>query len=193
MASDLKQRVLAAALAVAAGGTITLGSVGSTLIQDSEGYRPRAYRDPVGIITACYGHTDPNLRLSMTFTRDECDLLFTSDVIKHQVVIRPGHMRNCIGNVWLTPNQTDAVTSLIFNIGTGNFCGSSLARKLKAKDFKGAALEFPKWKYADHKVLPGLVIRRAKEQELFRSTATWVSWDMKELVVIGSATASDKP
>lgn len=187
--SALKQRVLSAAAAVVATGTLSLGVTGANLIQSSEGTIYKAYRDPVGIITACTGHTSPYLRMGMTFTKAECDLLFKSDVIKHQkVIIGKG---NCIKDAPLNPNQIDAVTSLVFNIGTGNFCKSTLARKLSARDYAGAAKEFPKWKYAGGKVLPGLVIRRSKERALFNSRSTWVSWDLGDLVVLGASRAED--
>lgn len=176
-----------------ASGSLVLGTTGATLVQQSEGLRYKAYRDPIGIVTACWGHTSPYLRMGMTFTHAECELLFKSDVIKHQVVIKPGDPKNCIRNAPLTPNQSDAVTSLVFNIGTGNFCKSTLAKKLAARDYAGAAKEFPKWKFAGGKVLPGLVTRRAKEQELFLSRSTWVSWDLKELVVMGTPMAKDRP
>lgn len=187
--ASLKARVLGAAAAVVASGSLTLGVTGANLIQSSEGTIYRAYKDPVGIVTACTGHTSPYLRMGMTFTKAECDLLFKADVIKHQqVILGP---RNCIKSAPLNPNQIDAVTSLVFNIGTGNFCKSTMARKLSARDYAGAANEFPKWKYAGGRVLPGLVIRRSKEQALFRSNSVWVRWGIDDLVITGAAKAED--
>lgn len=187
--SALKTRVLSTAMAVVASGTLTLGTVGADLIQSSEGLRYKVYRDPVGILTVCRGHTSPYLRLGQTYTEDECDLLFKSDVIKHQVVIQPGNSQNCIRNVSLTPNQSDAVTSLVFNLGTTKFCRTTMARKLAAKDYAGAAGEFPKFKFAGGRVLPGLVTRRAREQSLFLSYSPWQDWELADLVVMGSTKA----
>lgn len=174
---DLKAKVLAAALAVTGAGV--LGVTGSDLIKSSEGLRLVAYRDPVGIVTACWGHVNPNLRVGMKFTRAECETLFASDVAKHQAVITPRNPANCIGHAPLTNNQRDAVTSLVFNIGNGRFCNSTMARKLKALDYSGAAKEFPKWKFAGGKVLPGLVTRRAKEQALYNSSIIFARMDLK--------------
>ena len=144
----------------------------------------------MGVLTVCYGHTSPLLRKGMVFTNDECDLLFKSDVAKHQkVLVGP---KNCIKSAPLTGNQLDAVTSLTFNIGTGNFCSSSLARKLASKDYSGASKEFPKWKYAKGRVLPGLVIRRANEQRLFNSNSIWKPYILRNLTVYGSPIAGDK-
>jgi GH24 family phage-related lysozyme (muramidase) len=44
-----------------------------------------------------------------------------------------------------------------------------MAKKLAARDYYGAANEFPKWKYAKGKVLPGLEKRRQAERDLFLS------------------------
>ena len=163
----MKSKVLAAAASVLASSSLLLGVAGSSLIKTSEGKLNAAYRDPVGIVTVCYGHTSPHLRMGMTFTDAECDLLFRSDVAKHQVVLRGP--QNCIRSAPLNQNQLDAVTSLTFNIGNGAFCKSTMARKLAARDYVGAAAEFPRWKYAGGRVLRGLEIRRAKEQTLFQS------------------------
>jgi len=111
----------------------------------------------------------------MKFTDAQCETMFLADVIIHQEPIVPGK-NNCIKNAPLTPNQRDAVTSLIFNIGNGKFCKSTMARKLSLRDYKGAAAEFPKWKYAGGRVLKGLVTRRAKEQAMFNSQANWVPY-----------------
>jgi len=77
------------------------------------------------------------------------------------------------GKPWLTPNQFDALVSLVFNIGQGNYCDSTLRKKLKAGDFVGAAGEFERWVFGTvngKKVkLPGLVTRRAAERALFET------------------------
>lgn len=91
------------------------------------------------------------------------------DIRKHQPVFIPGNPRNCIRNAPLTPNQRDALTSFTINVGTGNFCHSTMAKKLSARDYYGAAREFPKWNHAGRKVFPGLTTRRAAEQALYLS------------------------
>lgn len=173
---DLKAKVLAAALTVT--GAVALSISGSNLIKESEGKRNAVYRDPIGILTVCYGHVNPNLRLGMRFTDAECDLLFRSDVAKHQVpIIGP---KNCIKDAPLTQGQLDAVTSFTFNVGNGKFCKSTLAKKLAARDYAGASREFPKWKYAGGRVLPGLVTRRAEERCLFEGRSD-CRYSLKEL------------
>ena len=67
----------------------------------------------------------------------------------------------------LTQHQFDALVDFTFNVGCGNFRGSTLLKKLNRGDVTGAADEFPKWKYAGGKVLLGLIRRRAIEREIF--------------------------
>lgn len=69
----------------------------------------------------------------------------------------------------LTQNQFDAICSLVYNIGVGNFKSSTLLRKLNAGDLAGAADEFPKWNQAGGRVLAGLMARRGQERALFLS------------------------
>lgn len=168
-------------LAGLGGLTLTIGTIGGLLIQSSEGKVNRAYRDPVGIWTICYGHTGPEVKPGLVWSDAKCEQVFLEDVAKHQaVLIGP---RSCIGDA-LKPqsNRLDAVTSFTFNIGNDRFCKSTMARKLRAKDYAGAAREFPKWKYAGGRVMPGLVTRRAKEQALFNSTQEWKPYVVKAMV-----------
>lgn len=67
----------------------------------------------------------------------------------------------------LSPGQWAALVSLAYNIGGANFRASTLLRKMKRQDFEGAALEFPKWKFAAGRALKGLLLRRQAEARLF--------------------------
>ncbi|MCY1305462.1 Lysozyme RrrD [compost metagenome] len=69
----------------------------------------------------------------------------------------------------LSQGQFDALASFVFNLGSGNLQCSTLLRKLNAKDYAGAADEFPRWNKAGGKVLAGLTRRRAAERALFLS------------------------
>lgn len=160
---------------------LVIGAIGGALIQSSEGKVNRAYRDPVGIWTICYGHTGPEVVPGLVWSDAKCEQVFLQDVAKHQaVLVGP---RSCVGaSLQPRTNRLDAVTSLTFNIGNDRLCKSTLARKLRAGDYAGAAREFPKWKYADGRVLPGLVTRRAKEQALFNSTQEWKPYVVKAMV-----------
>jgi lysozyme len=56
--------------------------------------------------------------------------------------------------------------SFAYNVGGGNYCGSTLVRKLNAGDTAGACNELTRWTRAKGIVLPGLVKRREAERQL---------------------------
>jgi lysozyme len=71
----------------------------------------------------------------------------------------------------VTQNQFDALVSLTYNIGVGAIGGSTLIKKLNAKDYKGAAEQFLVWNKGRVngvlQVIPGLTNRRIKEKAYF--------------------------
>ena len=124
-----------------------------------EGTVLRSYRDPVGIVTACTGHTGPELKMGQAYTRQQCEEMLYKDLAKHADAL------DCIRQP-LTDGQRAAFVSFAFNVGEGAFCGSTLVRKANAGDIDGACAELSRWTYADGKQLPGLVKRRAAERQL---------------------------
>jgi lysozyme len=144
-----------------------IGAAGWSLTTSSEGLRTKTYRDPVGIPTVCYGHTGPDVHMGQVYTEDQCNAILIQDIRKHQkAIIGP---TNCIRSAPLTPNQRDALTDFIINVGTAKFCKSTLAAKISRRDYRGASAEFAKWEYAGGRKLPGLVQRREGERDLFLS------------------------
>lgn len=69
----------------------------------------------------------------------------------------------------ISQNQFDALVSLVFNIGCGNFGKSTLLRRLNDGDDAAAAERFMDWDKANHKQMAGLTKRREDEMELFLS------------------------
>lgn len=134
------------------------------LVAAHEGYRAYTYADPVGIPTACFGHTGPNVRMGQTYTRLQCEKLLIDDLQKaHNAVVQ------CIRTP-LTDNQRVALTSFAYNVGGQALCGSTLAKKANAGDMAGACNELPRWVYAKGIKLPGLIRRRAEERALCLTT-----------------------
>lgn len=129
------------------------------LVAKHEGTVLRAYRDPIGIITACTGHTGPELRMGQTYTRQQCEELLHQDLALHANAL------GCITQP-LTDGQRAAFLSFAFNVGAGAFCKSTLVRKANAGDLQGACAELSRWTYAAGQQLPGLVQRRAAERQL---------------------------
>ena len=135
------------------------------LIKSFEGWYPKAYKDPVGIWTIGYGHTDmagpPKVTPNLTLTREEGEELLRRDLKKYQAGVER------LVKVSLNDNQYGALVSFTYNLGEGNLGKSTLLRKLNQGDYIGASKEFAKWDKAGGKVLKGLTRRREAERVLF--------------------------
>lgn len=138
------------ALLVAAGAAVPL-------IASYEGYEPVGYRDPVGIVTSCWGHTK-TAKLNVYYSQDACMAQLATDVVEHAVGILP-----CI-KVEVPSKTLAAFVSFSFNVGAKAFCTSTLNRKLNAGDYWGACAELSRWDKGGGRVLPGLTRRRAEER-----------------------------
>jgi lysozyme len=130
-----------------------------------EGEVLRTYRDPVGIITACDGHTGPELHAGMVFTPEQCHEMLASDLTQKARAVQL-----CI-TVPVNDGELAAYTSFAFNEGEGAFCRSTLLKKLNAGDHAGACAELSRWTMAGGHELPGLVRRRAAERALCEGKA----------------------
>lgn len=120
----------------------------------------KPYVDPVGILTACTGHTGVDVTPGKFYTPEACKALLDNDLVDHAEGVL-----QCI-DVPLTKNQVAAFTSFAFNVGVRAFCKSTLAKLANLGDFVGACAELSKWVMAKGRVLPGLVKRRAAERAL---------------------------
>lgn len=150
-----------------------IGAAGLSLIQTSEGKVNRTYLDPVGIPTACYGHTGPDVKMGQRYTDAQCDILLVQDANKAWAAVD-----KCIVPT-LNQNQKDAIVSFTFNVGAKATCSSTLVRKINAGDYPGAGREFGKWVYGtkngERVKLPGLETRRQRERALFMTAPTRTS------------------
>ena len=124
-----------------------------------EGTVHSTYKDPIGIVTVCTGHTGPELRMGQRYTKEQCETMLYDDLLKHADAL------SCIKTP-LADNQKAAFLSFAFNVGNGAFCKSTLARKANAGDLMGACAELSRWVMAGGRELPGLVKRRAAERQL---------------------------
>jgi len=61
--------------------------------------------------------------------------------------------------------EFDAYVSLTYNIGSGAFCKSTLAKKLLEFDYEGACKEILRWDKFQGKPLAGLTKRRQEEYQ----------------------------
>jgi lysozyme len=125
-----------------------------------EGYVPHTYADPVGIPTACYGHTGPDVTPGRWFTYEECKARLDADMAE---ALR--YVEKCV-TADLQPHQAAAFVSFTYNVGGEAFCRSTLVRKANTGDLPGACAELSRWVYAKGLKLGGLVKRRAAERAL---------------------------
>ena len=124
-----------------------------------EGTVLQSYRDPIGIVTACVGHTGPELRMGQRYTREQCEQMLYVDMLKHADAL------DCVRHP-LTDSQKAAFLSFAFNVGNKAFCGSTLVRFANAGNMAAACAELSRWTRAGGRELPGLVKRRAAERAL---------------------------
>lgn len=158
--------------AIAAGGAgaglmaIALG-IATPEITTFEGVEARAYRDVVGVLTVCAGHTGPDIVVGKVYSNNECKKLTLKDAEKAAV----GVLKVSPHLIW-HPMQLAAAISFSYNVGVGTYANSSVARLFNEGKFIEACNFLPKYKYAGGKVWPGLVTRRAREQDICLSTLT---------------------
>lgn len=145
----IKQRLLMA-------GASALIALAGSLAYYFEGEVKSVYLDPVGIPTACIGHTGPELVLGQIMTTKQCTDTFIADLKTAEAAVN-----RCTPKVPEAMKQ--ALISFVFNVGEGAYCKSTLAKKANAAQFRAACGELLRWTRAGGKVLPGLVKRRNAE------------------------------
>lgn len=163
----IKQYFAAASLILSAGGAAIIAQdegIGPT-VQHTGQTLAVAYADPAlgwDVPTVCHGHTRGVFR-GQRATLEQCQAWLIEDA---------GAAGRAIARctpVELTQQQYDALVSFVFNVGGGNYCSSTLARRLRADDCFGAAREISRWTRSGGRVLPGLVKRRAGERARFEA------------------------
>lgn len=150
-----------------------LGTRGLDLIKRYERFIPYTYDDldpghPVrqgdkvrGTLTIGYGHTGAHAVAGNTISEPAAVELLTTDASVAVTAV------NRLVTRRLNQGQFDALVSLAFNIGTGNFAASTLLKRLNARDDLNVPAEFLKWRKSKGLVLKGLLRRRVAEAALF--------------------------
>lgn len=141
-----------------------LSQAGKDLIKSFEGLELRVYPDPAtggAPYTAGYGHTGSDVKPGMKVTQAMADAWFDADAAKFESGV------SALLKVPTTQSQFDAMVSLAYNIGLGNFSKSTLLRKHNAKCWSCAAGQFLVWNKAAGKVMNGLIRRRNAERAMY--------------------------
>ena len=145
--------------------TLTTSAAGRQFIAQQEGQRLTAYQDSVGVWTIGVGHTSvagpPTVTQGLQIAAEESDQILARDLKRTEQAVLSAV------RVPLAQHEFDALVSLCFNIGAGNFAKSSVLRDLNAGNRSAAADAFLMWDKAGGHVLPGLAKRRQRERNLF--------------------------
>ena len=132
------------------------------LIRRFEGLRLRSYLCPAGVWTIGYGSTGPDIVPGLTWTTEQSEQR------------AQGQAKTFIlGTIGMCPvlrepddTKTAAIADFAYNLGLTRLKGSTLRRKVNARDWPGAQIELRKWVFGGGVKLPGLVIRREVEAQM---------------------------
>lgn len=142
---------------------------GIDFIKQFEGFRAKAYLCPAKVPTIGYGSTryadgTPVSLRDPAITEVEALELFASTLTTYEKAVTKAV------KVPLEQYEFDALVSLCYNIGVGNFTSSTLVKLLNEGEVKSEVAEqFLRWNRAGGKVIKGLVHRREAEKSLFLS------------------------
>ncbi|MFV9065683.1 lysozyme [Serratia fonticola] len=144
-------------IAAVGGGAIAIAAV---LVPDLEGVRYEPYRDVVGVLTVCYGHTGADIVIGKRYTSGECKALLDKDLVPFARSVERSV------KIPASEYQKASLISFSYNVGVKAFESSTLLRKLNAGDSEGACDEMRRWNKAGGKVWKGLINRREVEREI---------------------------
>ncbi|GAA5096900.1 hypothetical protein GCM10023210_31270 [Chryseobacterium ginsengisoli] len=141
---------------------------GQKFLSSVEGIRYTAYKDSGGVWTIGRGITyyedgtkvKPGDKISV----EREQKLFMNTLKYYVETVQKFVKKN------LTQNQFNALVSFCYNVGSPQFKGSTLLKKVNSNpndpEIKN---QFMRWVYDDGKIVQGLINRRTKEAELYFS------------------------
>lgn len=115
----------------------------STFIGPEEGISLKAYQDSVKVWTICRGHTGPEVKKGLVYSKAMCETLFQTDIWKHMKGVLT------YTKVELPEPVLVAMTSFAFNVGLANYRDSTMLKLINAGKLAEACKQLPRWKYAD--------------------------------------------
>jgi lysozyme len=140
-----------------------ISNEGIELIKRYESLRLKPYLCAAGKPTIGYGHTRTASMQMGAIEERTADKLLRTDLDVFEAQLKPilPELKQC---------QYDAIVSLVFNIGIGNFHKSQLSRRIEnnPKD-KHIADEWIEFRNSGGKYLRGLMRRRIDELKLYYS------------------------
>lgn len=158
------------------GGVAAILLLAASIVGPFEGRVNGTYRDVVNVLTACDGHTGPDIVEGKKYTNAECDAFTREDLSEAY-----SHVRRCIKRDDMPNEVAAAFTSATYNLGPVIVCKSTLSRMANAGDYAGACRQLTHakvrrkingqwvtlehgWTYAGGVRYRGLIRRRAAER-----------------------------
>ncbi|WP_058911149.1 lysozyme [Entomohabitans teleogrylli] len=148
------------------GGAIVIASALLSGKHGLEGREYVAYRDVVGVLTVCDGHTGKDIIPGKRYTDKECDDFTAADLAYVARQLEP------YITVPLMETQRAALYSFAYNVGPAAVIQSTLLKKINSRDYHGACDELRRWVYAGGKKWRGLINRREIEHQV-------CSWELR--------------
>lgn len=145
------------------------------LIKQFEGYlrrlndgtdRVRPYLCPANVPTIGWGTTRYPTNVRVKMSDPPIDKATASVYLAHELREDEAACDRYTA-VRLHPLSRGALVSFIYNCGAGAYRGSTLRKKVNARQWQDVPRELAKWRMGGGRVLPGLVKRRAIEADLF--------------------------
>ncbi|MBY7931788.1 lysozyme [Vibrio fluvialis] len=135
-------------------------TIAVAMVMPFEGVEYRPYYDVVGVLTVCYGHTGPDIIPDKTYSKAECQQLLDADLKVVQRQVDP------LIQVDIPEATRAALYSFTYNVGIGNFTGSTLLKLLNQRLYIAACEQLKRWVYAGGKKWKGLITRREIEDQV---------------------------
>jgi len=119
---------------------ITAGAlaIATTMAANWEGLRTRSYQDVVGVWTICYGETK-GVVPGQSASPADCKSQLSARLAQFGAEIAP-----CLP-LGLPDKMQAAFIDVAYNIGSAAFCKSSMSRKARAGDLRGACDALLAW------------------------------------------------
>jgi lysozyme len=150
----------------------------------SEGCVLHVYKDPAGIATAGWGHVvGSDVPVGTPITQAQADAWRAQDMARAAAFVEE-HVE-----VELTDNEFSALAEFTYNVGVGNFLGSTLLRLLNKERYDAVPDQLMRWTRAGGKVLPGLVARRKAEVALWNTSGP----AQPQTITVASANVTPTP
>jgi lysozyme len=159
---------------------VKTSSFGIAMIEAFEGFFPKPYHCPAGVLTQGYGHTKAagGEPIGGEWSRAKARDVLADDLARRY---EPGVLKLLKRKP--SQGQFDAMVSFAFNCGEGALAKSSILKHFNRGNDDQAAAAFGMWVKAGGKTLPGLVRRRGAEALAYRG--------IKDADFNGKRTSSD--